>query len=56
VLLVPLIWSVLFHRRCESACVVVAVVVTGQAVSPVVQSTPGDVVARRVLLWRALDG
>jgi len=53
VLLVPLIWSVPFHRRWESACVVVAVV-TVQAVSSVVRSTPGDVVARRVLLRSAL--
>ncbi|KAA0932975.1 sensor histidine kinase [Streptomyces apricus] len=55
VLLVPLIWSVLFHRRWESACVVVAVVAV-QLVSSLVQSTPGDVVLRRVLLWSAVGG
>ncbi|WP_328936350.1 hypothetical protein OG288_00635 [Streptomyces tauricus] len=53
VLLVPLIWSVLFHRRWESLCVVAAVVGV-QAVSSLAQSTPGDVVARRVLLWSVL--
>jgi signal transduction histidine kinase len=55
VLLVPLIWSALFHRRWESACVVVAVVAV-QLVSSVAQATPGDVVLRRVLLWSALGG
>jgi signal transduction histidine kinase len=54
VLLVPLIWSVLFHRRWESACVVVAVVVV-QAVTSIAQATPGAVVARRVVLWSALS-
>ncbi|MGY0020968.1 hypothetical protein ACVHNB_18510 [Streptomyces sp. YJ-C3] len=54
VLLVPLIWSVLFRRRWESACVVVAVV-TVQAVSSVAQATPGAVVGRRLLLWSALS-
>ncbi|MFG2793765.1 hypothetical protein [Streptomyces sp. NPDC048419] len=53
VLLVPLIWSVLFHRRWESACVVVAVV-TVQAVSSVIQATPDAVVVRRVVLWSVL--
>lgn len=52
--LVPLIWSVLFHRRWESACVVAAVVAV-QAVSSVAQATPGAVLARRVLLWSALS-
>lgn len=37
VLLVPLIWSALFHRQWESACVVVAVVAV-QAVSSIVQA------------------
>ncbi|GAA2313667.1 hypothetical protein OKJ48_08095 [Streptomyces kunmingensis] len=54
VLLVPLIWSVLFHRRWESACVVVAVVAV-QGVSSVAQSTPGSVTGRRMVLWSALS-
>ncbi|MDQ1033799.1 hypothetical protein QFZ75_000215 [Streptomyces sp. V3I8] len=53
--LVPLIWSVLFHRRWAPAYVVVAVV-TVQLVSSVAQAVPGDVVLRRVLLWSALSG
>ncbi|MFI6565969.1 hypothetical protein [Streptomyces sp. NPDC050534] len=53
VLLVPLIWSVLFHHRWESACMVVAVVAV-QAVSSIAQSTPDAVVVRRVVLWSAL--
>jgi signal transduction histidine kinase len=54
VLLVPLIWSVLFHRRWESACVVVAVVAV-QAVSSIIQATPDAVIVRRLVLWSALS-
>ncbi|MFI6620256.1 hypothetical protein [Streptomyces sp. NPDC050528] len=53
VLSVPLIWSVLFHRRWESACVVVAVVVV-QAASSIAQAALGAVVTRRVVLWSVL--
>ncbi|MFJ9539670.1 hypothetical protein ACIRPX_20710 [Streptomyces sp. NPDC101225] len=53
VLLVPLIWSVLFHRRWESACVVVAVVAV-QTLSSIIQETPDAVIVRRVVLWSAL--
>ena len=53
VVLIPLIWSALFHRRWESACVVVAIVVVEIVIS-VVQSAPDAVTARRVLLWAAL--
>ena len=53
VLLVPLIWTVLFHRRWESACVVVAIV-AAEIVISVVQSAPDAVIVRRVLLWGAL--
>ncbi|RAJ75294.1 MULTISPECIES: hypothetical protein [unclassified Streptomyces] len=55
VLLVPLIWTVLFHHRWESACVVAAVVVV-QAVSSVAQASPDVVIARRIVLWTALGG
>ncbi|MFI2452670.1 hypothetical protein [Streptomyces sp. NPDC019539] len=54
VLLAPLLWSVLFHHRWESACVAAAVV-AAQTVSSIVQATPGAVVTRRVLLWTALS-
>ncbi|MEV3859400.1 hypothetical protein AB0J38_34485 [Streptomyces sp. NPDC050095] len=53
VLLVPLMWTVLFHRPWESGCVVAAVVAV-QAVTSVVQATPGAVVVRRVVLWSVL--
>ena len=53
VLLIPLIWTALFHRPWESACVVAAVVAAEIVVS-VVQSAPDAVIVRRVLLWGAL--
>ena len=53
VILIPLIWTSLFHRRWESACVVVAIVAVEIVVSEV-QSAPGAVTARRVLLWAVL--
>ncbi|MGY6024563.1 hypothetical protein [Streptomyces spinosirectus] len=53
VLLVPLIWSVLFHQWWESACVVVAIVAV-QAVTSIAQATPDAVVVRRMVLWSAL--
>ena len=53
VLLVPLIWTALFHRRWESACVVAAIV-AAEIVISIVQSAPDAVIVRRVLLWGAL--
>jgi signal transduction histidine kinase len=53
VVLIPLIWTALFHRRWESACVVVAIVAAEIVVS-LVQSAPGAVIVRRELLWAAL--
>jgi signal transduction histidine kinase len=55
VLLFPLIWSVLFHRPWESACVVAAVVAAEITVS-VAQSASDAVTVRRVVLWAALGG
>jgi signal transduction histidine kinase len=55
VVLIPLIWTALFHRRWESACVVAAIVAAEIVVS-VVQSAPDAVIVRRVLLWGALGG
>jgi signal transduction histidine kinase len=55
VLLIPLIWSALFHRPWESACVVAAIVAAEIVVS-VVQSAPDAVTIRRALLWAALGG
>ena len=53
VILVPLIWTTLFHRRWESACVVAAIVAAEVVVS-LAQSAPDAVIVRRVLLWGAL--
>lgn len=54
VIMVPLIWTALFHRRWESTCVLVAIVVVEVVISlaPVVE--PDLVIARRVILWAAL--
>ncbi|MFI0242146.1 hypothetical protein [Streptomyces sp. NPDC016845] len=54
VLLVPLIWSVLFHHRWETGCVVAAVVAV-QTASSIVQETPAAVIGRRVVLWSVLS-
>ena len=46
--------SALFHRRWESACIVVAIVAVEAITSMVPATDPGSVIARRVLLWAAL--
>jgi len=53
VVLIPLIWTALFHRPWESAYVVAAIIVVEASVS-VAQSAGNAVTARRVLLWGAL--
>lgn len=53
VVLIPLVWTALFHRRWESACLVAAVV-AGEVVVSLVQSVPDAVIVRRVLLWGVL--
>jgi hypothetical protein len=54
VLLIPVLWTALFHHRWESGCVVAAilVVVTIISLTPVVE--PDPVLARRILLWASL--
>ncbi len=54
VILVPLIWTALFHRRWESACVVAAVVAVMVVVSLTPVAAPEGVTARRVILWAVL--
>jgi signal transduction histidine kinase len=54
VILVPLIWTALFHRRWESGCVLVAIVAVEVIISLTPVAAPGDVIARRVILWAAL--
>jgi signal transduction histidine kinase len=53
VVLIPLIWTTLFHRPWESACVVAAIVAFMVVIS-VTDSASDAVIARRVLLWGAL--
>jgi signal transduction histidine kinase len=54
VILVPLIWTALYQRRWESACVVVAIAAVELIISLTPVTAPGDVIARRVILWTAL--
>jgi signal transduction histidine kinase len=53
VLLMPLVWSVLFHRRWESVWVLAAIV-AAEAVISMVQSAPSVTLLRRMVLWAVL--
>lgn len=54
VILVPLIWTALFQRPWESACIVAAIVVVEVIISLTPAVAPDAVIARRVVLWSAL--
>jgi signal transduction histidine kinase len=54
VILVPLIWTALFHRPWESACVVAAVVAVEVIVSVLPVTDSDSVIARRAILWALL--
>jgi len=54
VILVPLVWTALFHQRWESACIVMAVVAVEVVTSLVPVAADNAVIARRVLLFAAL--
>jgi signal transduction histidine kinase len=54
VILIPLIWTALFHRPWESACVVAAIVAVEVTISLTPVLVPGAVLARRILLWACL--
>ena len=54
VILVPLIWTALFQRTWESACVVAAIVAVEVVISLTPVAVPDAVIARRVILWAAL--
>jgi signal transduction histidine kinase len=54
VILMPLIWTVLFHRKWESACIVAAIMILQGIVSLTPVIDPDAVTFRRVLLWGAL--
>lgn len=55
VVLIPLIWTALFHRPWESACILAAIV-AAEIVLSIAQSVPDAVTVRRVVLWAALGG
>ena len=54
VILIPLVWTALFHRRWESVCVVTAIVVTEVIVSVTPVAVPDAFIARRAIVWTAL--
>ena len=54
VILIPLIWTALYHRRWESACVVAAIVAVEVTVSLVPVRVADAVLFRRIVLWTAL--
>jgi len=54
VILVPLIWTALFHRRWESGCIVLAIITVEVVISLTPVVVPDSVIARRVLLWASL--
>jgi signal transduction histidine kinase len=54
VILIPLIWTALFHRRWESACIVAAIVAVQVITSLVPVAADDSVIIRRVLLWGLL--
>jgi len=54
VILIPLIWTALFQRRWESACIVAAIVAVEVIISLVPAAVPAAVIARQVILWAAL--
>ena len=54
VILIPLVWTALFHRRWESVCVVAAVVATEVIISLTPVTVPEAVIARRAIFWTAL--
>jgi signal transduction histidine kinase len=54
VLLIPLLWTALFHHRWESGCVVAAIVVVMVIISRLPVAVDDPVLARRVLLWGSL--
>jgi len=54
VILIPLIWTALFHRRWESGCIVLAIITVEVVISLTPVVVPDSVIARRVLLWASL--
>jgi len=53
VILIPLVWTALFHRRWESVCVVAAIVAV-EIISLTPVAAPDAVIARRAVFWASL--
>jgi signal transduction histidine kinase len=53
-LLIPVLWTALFHHRWESGCVVAAIMIVVVIISLTPVVAPDAVLARRVLLWGSL--
>jgi len=54
VVLIALVWTALFRRRWESACIVAAIMAVEVIISLTPVALAGSVIARRVLLWALL--
>lgn len=54
--MVPALWTALFHRKWESACVVAAIAAVQMADSLLPGTASAGVTVRRVLLWVLLSG
>jgi diguanylate cyclase (GGDEF)-like protein len=54
VILIPLVWTALYHRRWESAVVVIGIVAVEIVVSLTPLAVSNTVLARRVLFWGAI--
>jgi signal transduction histidine kinase len=53
-LLIPVLWTALFHHRWESGCVVAAIMIVVVIISLTPVVAPDAVLVRRVLLWGSL--
>jgi signal transduction histidine kinase len=54
VILIPVVWTALFHQRWESGCVVAAVVAVEVTISLTPVAAADSVIVRRALLWALL--
>ena len=54
VILIPLVWTALFHRRWESICVVAAIVAVEVIISLTPVAAADAVIARRAIFWASL--
>src|SRR6201996_6291450 len=54
VILVPLVWTALFHRRWESGCMLIAIVAAQVVISLTPTAVRDWLSPRRIVLWAAL--